>query len=102
MAERDPLEDLRRIVFLLDRAMEPEYRAKAFLGAARLVAELGPEEIRQRAEAGTLQELSGIGKSTATAITESVRGEVPAYLAALEPGRGRPDRRPAARRCARR
>jgi putative hydrolase len=85
VAERDPLEDLRRIVFLLDRAMEPEYRAKAFLGAARLVAALGPEEIRQRAEAGTLQELSGIGKATAATITESLRGEVPAYLAALEP-----------------
>src|SRR4051794_13635768 len=66
--------------------MEPEYRAKAFLGAARLVAELGPEEIRQRAEAGTLQELSGIGKATAATITESLRGDVPAYLAALEPG----------------
>jgi putative hydrolase len=90
VADRDPLEDLRRIVFLLDRAQEPEYRAKAFLGAARLVADIGPEEVRARAEAGTLQELAGIGKSTAATITESVRGELPAYLARLEPGSDQP------------
>jgi putative hydrolase len=86
VATRDPLEDLRRIVFLLDRAQQPAYRAKAFLGAARTVAALGPDEVAARVEAGTLQELPGIGKATAAVITESVRGQLPTYLADLEPG----------------
>jgi putative hydrolase len=83
-AQRDPVADLERIVFLLDRSGEPAYRAKAFLGAARTVRELGPVETRRRAEAGTLEELKGIGKTTAAVITESVRGEEPAYLRKLE------------------
>src|SRR2546429_8836865 len=86
MPARDPLEDLHRIVFLLDRSREPAYRAKAFLGAARTVASRGPEEIAARAEAGTLQELPGIGKATEAVILESLRGEVPGYLARLESG----------------
>jgi putative hydrolase len=90
VATRDPLEDLRRIVFLLDRAQQPAYRAKAFLGAARTVEALGPHEIAARVEAGTLQELPGIGKATAAVITESVRGQLPAYLADLEPGSDAP------------
>ncbi len=90
MATRDPLEDLRRIVFLLDRSGQPEYRAKAFLGAARTVAELGPEEVERRVASGTLQELPGVGKTTAAVITQSVRGELPDYLAALEPGSDAP------------
>jgi putative hydrolase len=87
---RDPLQDLRRIVFLLDRRRDPEYRAKAFLGAARTVEERGPAEIAARAQAGTLQELPGIGKATAAVIIESLRGEEPAYLAKLEPGSDAP------------
>ncbi|MDX6205268.1 MAG: putative hydrolase [Frankiales bacterium] len=90
MTARDPLEDLRRIVFLLDRRREPEYRAKAFLGAARTVQQRGPAEIAARAAAGTLQELPGIGKATAAVIVESLRGEVPGYLAKLEPGSDAP------------
>jgi putative hydrolase len=84
MAARDPLEDLHRIVFLLDRSREPAYRAKAFLGAARTVAARGPDEIAERAAAGTLQELPGIGKATEAVIVESLRGELPGYLAKLE------------------
>src|SRR3954454_24716080 len=86
MATRDPLEDLRRIVFLLDRSGQPAYRAKAFLGAARTVADLGPDEVARRVAGGTLQELPGIGKATAAVITQSVQGELPDYLAGLEPG----------------
>ncbi|MFL6136404.1 MAG: PHP domain-containing protein [Frankiaceae bacterium] len=81
---RDPITDLKRIVFLLDRMREPAYRARAFLGAARTVERIGLDEARRRAEAGTLEELAGIGKVTATVIAESLRGERPGYLAKLE------------------
>ena len=54
------------------------------------MAQLGPEEIAARATAGTLLELPGIGKATAAVITESLRGELPAYLAKLEPGSDAP------------
>ena len=90
VATRDPIEDLRRIVFLLDRRREPPYRAKAFLGAARTVEELGSAEVAARAAAGTLQDLPGIGKATAAVITESLGGELPGYLAALEQGAAAP------------
>jgi putative hydrolase len=90
MPDRDPVSDLQRIVFLLDRAREPAYRAKAFLGAARTVERLGPHEVARRVEAGTLTELSGIGPATAAVITSSVRGEPPAYLTKLELGSGAP------------
>src|SRR5690242_19736990 len=81
---RDPVTDLKRIVFLLDRVREPAYRAKAFLGAARTVERIGLDEARRRADAGTLTELAGIGKVTAEVIAESLRGERPGYLAKLE------------------
>jgi putative hydrolase len=81
---RDPVADLKRIVFLLDRMREPAYRAKAFLGAARTVEQIGLDEVRRRVAAGTLEELKGIGKVTAAVIAESLRGERPGYLAKLE------------------
>jgi putative hydrolase len=44
------------------------------------VAALGPAELEQRAAAGTLGELKGVGKVTATVIRESLAGEEPVYL----------------------
>jgi putative hydrolase len=81
---RDAAVDLRRIAFLLERAREPSYRVKAFRGAAAVINELTSTELCQRVNAGTLQELLGIGKSTASAISESVRGAEPAYLVKAE------------------
>jgi putative hydrolase len=77
---RDPAEDLRAIAFCLERALEPSYRVKAFRTAAAVVEGLSREELETRARAGTLTELSGIGKVTALAIAESVAGEEPNYL----------------------
>ena len=77
---RDPAEDLRRIAFCLERALEPSYRVKAFRTAAGVVDREGREEVARRAAAGSLTDLTGIGKVTALVITESLAGEEPVYL----------------------
>ncbi|QKV96903.1 PHP domain-containing protein [Streptomyces sp. NA02950] len=80
----DPLTALDRIAFLLERAQAPTYRVRAFRTAEAVLAELSPEEVRRRAEAGTLTSLKGIGPKTSQVVRESLRGEVPTYLAGLE------------------
>jgi putative hydrolase len=75
---------LRRIGFLLERALESTYRVKSFRGAAATLDGLPDGEVRRRADQGTLQELPGVGSTTATVITEAAGGGVPAYLADLE------------------
>jgi putative hydrolase len=81
---RDPVADLRRIAFLLERSLASSYRVKAFRGAASALLTLAPDEIRANAEAGTLTKLKGVGDKTADVITESVSGRVPEYLDRLE------------------
>ncbi|HWC33503.1 MAG TPA: PHP domain-containing protein [Mycobacteriales bacterium] len=81
---RDPLADLQRIAYLLERAHEATPRVKAFRTAAAIVAELPAEELAKRAANNTLTDLSGIGDTTSTVIRESLSGEIPAYLARLE------------------
>jgi putative hydrolase len=88
MSARDPVADLRRIAFLLERALEPTYRIKAFRTAAATAAATPPDELLERALAETLRELSGVGDTTARCITESLAGVVPAYLQKLEAGAG--------------
>ncbi|MEQ4305218.1 PHP domain-containing protein [Plantactinospora sp. B6F1] len=83
MTGRDPIADLRRIAFLLERANEASFRVKAFRSAAKTLAELPAEELATRAGAGTLTELSGVGDVTARTVTESLRGEEPVYLRRL-------------------
>jgi putative hydrolase len=79
----EPLDALRRIAFLLERALEPSYRVRAFRTAADVVVRQGPA-IQRRAADGSLRELPGIGEVTAKVISEAVAGEVPRYLRKLE------------------
>jgi putative hydrolase len=81
---RDPAADLREIAFLLERAREPTFRVKAFRTAATVADERPGEELAERAAAGTLQELTGIGTVTARCIAESLAGEIPVYLRRLQ------------------
>lgn len=79
-----PYDALRRIAYLLERSRSGTYRVKTFRAAAATTLDTDLGELRSRAAAGTLTELTGIGPATEAVIRESLAGEVPAYLKTLE------------------
>ncbi len=70
-----PVEALERVVHCLDRAHESGFKTKAFVRALAVVRESDPADIAERATAGTLTKIEGIGDSTAKVIVEALRGE---------------------------
>ncbi|MGH9273361.1 MAG: PHP domain-containing protein [Acidimicrobiales bacterium] len=84
MPTMSPADALDRVVYLKDRALEESRRIQAYVNARDLVLELGDGEIAQRHQDGTLQDLPGIGPSTAKVITLALDGGIDEYLAKLE------------------
>jgi putative hydrolase len=79
-----PVETLERIAFLQEREGERAYRVRAFRTAAATLSAVSAEEIAERDRTGRLQELPGVGDTTARVVHEALAGEVPGYLARLE------------------
>jgi putative hydrolase len=81
---RDPVADLKRIAFLLERTLESSYRVKAFRTAAAALSQLPADDVELLAGSGGLRGIKGIGDTTATAVEQSIAGQQPTYLTDLE------------------
>ena len=71
-------------VHYLDRELAPGPKVRAFQRARAAVEALDETELAQRAAAGTLTEIDGLGPSTARVVAEAIAGVDDGYLAQLE------------------
>jgi putative hydrolase len=75
---------LTEAVRLMDRALAAPQKVAAFRRAIEVVTGLEPDELERLVADGAVTELDGIGPSTGSVITDSVRGRPSSYLAKLE------------------
>ena len=80
----DPVQALERAAYLMDRALKPAAKVRAFTRAAEVVADMDRDELDRLVAQGRVTELAGIGPSTGGVITDAVLGRPSAYLADLE------------------
>ena len=80
----EPIEALERVTYLQDRGLMPTQKTAAFLKAAEVLREIGPEETQRRIADRSLTDLAGIGPSTAEVIFQAAEGRVPQRIVRLE------------------
>ncbi len=79
----DPVDALKEIGFWLERERAKTYRVEAFRKAAVALDALGPDAVAERASAGTLGKVKGLGPKTLAVVEQALAGDVPDYLADL-------------------
>jgi putative hydrolase len=79
-----PLDALNQIAFRLERNGADTFKVQAFRKAARAVKDIPDDELVGLAKSGQLQNIDGVGKSTAQVIAEALEGKVPAYLVKID------------------
>ncbi|GAB3436750.1 PHP domain-containing protein [Flindersiella endophytica] len=79
-----PIEQLKRIAYLMERVRSESRRTTAYRKAAATLRALPDGELERRIATGTVTELAGIGPSTGKVIKQAAAGQVSDKLAELE------------------